>query len=429
MRKTVLILVMFVISATFCYGEVFLKISKSGSGKINCAVPQFYYNQSTGDSLSGKNLEKDLKRDLDISGYFFTGLPPQEVNRLRAAEKRLSSIQPGVWKKAGADIVVKMNVDVLPDMLKAQLHVYNAADGRGVFGKKYKVGKDDYRTLIHAIANDIIYNSTGEKGFCDAKLVFISDLSGSKEVYFSDFDGRRRVRVTKDNSIIVSPFWSPSGKQLVYSSYRYGSPRIILHDISTGKRRFLAKFPGLNTCGPFSPDGESLLMLLSRDGNPEVYRFDLENLMPVRLTRSKASEASPCWSPDGKRIAYVSDVSGRPQVYVMDRYGNNKKRVTYEGYYNSDPDWSPTGDKIAYCSKKSRQSTIFVVHLNNGEVIELDTGPGKAEDPTWAPDGRHIVYSYNSNGKYNLYIIDTETGEKQLIGSSETNEVTPAFTR
>ncbi|MFC1668532.1 DPP IV N-terminal domain-containing protein [Chlamydiota bacterium] len=417
-----------VISGCICSGEVYLKISKTGQGKVSCAIPRFYYDGAGQEQLRSNSLEKQLRHDLEFSGYFFTNFPEQELNRLISLEKRVSALSPGIWKRLGAEIVVKAKVVASPDSLKGWLYVFNAADGAPIFAKKYIIGKDEFISLVHLMSDDIIYNIFGEKGFSNAKIVFISNRTGAKEVYVSDYDGRNVIRVTKDNSIIVSPLWSRSNKQLLYTSFRYDLPRIILHDFTTGERKILSKFPGLNACGPFAPQGDAVLMVLSRDGNPEIYRFDLSTLQPTRLTRTKAVEASPCWSPDGRKIAYVSDISGRPQIYVMDRNGKNNRRLTYKGYYNADPDWSPKGDEIVYSKRNGRGAVLSVISLDTGTDLPLKTGAGQAEDPSWAPDGRHVVYSYRQNKRYGLYMIDVLSGEKRVILDTKGDEITPSFT-
>ena len=66
-----------------------------------------------------------------------------------------------------------------------------------------------------------------------AKLAFLSDKTGNKEIYVSDYNGKNLKQVTNNRSINLSPRWSPDGKRILYTSYKKGWPCLFELDLVT----------------------------------------------------------------------------------------------------------------------------------------------------------------------------------------------------
>ena len=74
-----------------------------------------------------------------------------------------------------------------------------------IFAKRY-VGKPEGAVAIaHRFSDDLMERLTGKKGVFSTKIAFVSDVTGSKEIYVSDYDGRNAKRVTGNSSINLSP--------------------------------------------------------------------------------------------------------------------------------------------------------------------------------------------------------------------------------
>jgi TolB protein len=157
------------------------------------------------------------------------------------------------------------------------------------------------RTITHQFADALFERLTGQKGIATSQVAFISDNSGHKEVYLMDIDGHNLVQVTRDNSIALSPHFSPDNRKIAFTSYKSGYADVWVIDLVQKKKTRIAYFPGVNSSPSFSPDGKSLGLILSRSGNPELYLMPAEGGDPVRLTRTRGTESSPTWSPGRER--------------------------------------------------------------------------------------------------------------------------------
>ena len=384
--------------------EVRLSISKGFGEKVIVAVSLF---EGAGAGLAGaEDIREVLSFDLNNSGYFKTVENLGFVDETEEDDRSAGTIDFQEWLALGGEVLVKGDFKAGPTDFAVEATVYDLAQGRPIFGRRYSGVPAQWRGAVHRLADDIIQRLTGERGIATSRIAFVSNATGTKEIYVMDYDGENRKRITKDNTIAIYPDWFPDGNGLVYTRFEGNRQQTQRVDLASGRTERVTRFPGLNAFAAVSARGDEIVLTLSRDGNPEIYRVRADGTDPRRLTYGRSTEFSPCWSPDGRRLAFVSDRAGSPQIYVMGAGGGNAERVTYEGNYNTSPDWSPRGDLIAYTARIEGVFQICTVNVETKEVIRLTTGGGQKEDPSWAADGRHLAYSMKSGGKSDIYMLD-----------------------
>ena len=129
----------------------------------------------------------------------------------------------------------------------------------------------------------------------------------SSDLWVADSDGENAQAALSSPEPIISPSWSPDGRQLAYVSFESRKPVIYVHDVASGRRRLLANFRGSNSAPAWSPDGRSLAVTLSRDGGSQLYLISAGGGEPRRLAKTSAIDTEPVFSPDGSSIYFVSD--------------------------------------------------------------------------------------------------------------------------
>ena len=146
--------------------------------------------------------------------------------------------------------------------------------GTATFASETATGTNLHHALFRAA--DIAVEKTnglGLRGFFTAKLAFIGEGTGKKEIYASDlfFSPGSVRRVTSDNALALSPRWSPDGGKVIYTSfYKSGFPDIFQIDLASGQRTTFVSFRGTNSSARFSPNGSQVAMVLSGEGTPEI---------------------------------------------------------------------------------------------------------------------------------------------------------------
>lgn len=332
-----------------------------------------------------------------------------------------------LWRASGAQTLVKGGFSIEDNKLIVELRFFDCVDGKLVLGKKYVGSPGNPRKIAHFFTDQLYEDLTGRKGIFTTKILFVSDRTGNKEIYMSDYDGKNTMQVTRNRSINISPQWSPDGKKILYTSYKKGQPLLFMLDLRTGRDTVVSEKPGINIGGRFSPDGNQIALTLSIDkSSPELYLMDLNTGEYRRLTSNFGIDVSPAWSPDGKKIVFVSDNAGNPHLFMLDLTAGSLKRITFSGKYNSSPVWSPDGKAIAFARSDNGNFNIWVMQPDGSGMTQL-TFEGNNRAPAWSPDGRHIIFSSTVKGVSSLYTINADGSGIKRLDTGAGNEKTPAW--
>ena len=74
---------------------------------------------------------------------------------------------------------------------------------------------------------------------------------------------------------------------------------------------------------PFwSPDGTKIAFTSDRDGYEEIYTMNVDGTNQTNISNNNSYEYTPSWSPDGSKIEFNSDRDGNFEIYVMDYVSN-----------------------------------------------------------------------------------------------------------
>ena len=259
---------------------------------------------------------------------------------------------------------------------------------------------NNWRRVGHIISDKIYERLTGEQGYFDTRIIFVSETGPKnqriKKLAIMDQDGFNTKYLTLGNELVLTPRFNPANQMVTYLSYFKNLPRVYLLDIETGVQEVVGNFPGMTFAPRFSPDGKKIIMSFAKDGNSDIYTMDLTSRVVERITEHSSIDTSPSYSPDGKFICFNSDRSGLQQIYVMKNDGSNIKRITFgDGIYGT-PVWSPRGDLIAFT--KVRKGRFYIgVMRPDGSGERLLTENFYQEAPSWSPNGRVLIFYRETN--------------------------------
>lgn len=281
-------------------------------------------------------------------------------------------------------------------------------------------GRDNLQAALTA-ADYVVQRLLGRPGFFRGQLAFVSDRSGSDELYLSDLLFERPIQLTQQRASIVGPTLSPDGRTLLYTSYyRGGFPDIYRLDLRSRKVTPFARFRGTNTGAAFAPGGEQVAFVSSGPGNSELFVKHIDGGQLRRLTHTRALETQPTWSPDGQRLAFTSDSRGRPQIYVMPADGSRQRRVPTDiSGHCSEPDWNPVeAHLLAFTAAQGGAFEVAVYDFERGRARVVTRTAGDGVHPAWLPDGRHLIYTQRTERFRRLRLLDTWTGRDSVLTSS-----------
>lgn len=393
--------------------EIRVDIKRGNVKPLPVAVTAFS-GITAAEGKIGADMSSVISSNLERSGLF---RPLDRRSFIQNAASLLVRPRFSDWRVINAQALVQGNIKVQPDgRMRVEFRLWDVFAEAQMTGLAYFTEPQNWRRVSHIISDAIYKRITGEDGYFDTRIVFVSE-SGRKDrrvkrLAIMDQDGDGFRFLTDGTALVLTPRFSPTTQEITYLSYFNDRPRVYLFDIETGREEVLGTFKGMTFAPRFSPDGKAILMSYAQDGNSDVWRMDLQTRNVQQLTKHPAIDTSPSGSPEGDFIAFNSDRGGSPQLYVMDSNGGNVRRISFGRGRYATPVWSPRGDLIAFTKQLGGKFYIGVMRPD-GSGERLLSESFLDEGPTWAPNGRVLMFfretpsdSEGKGGTSRLFSVD-----------------------
>lgn len=397
-----------------------IDITQGNLEPLRVAIPEFLARTDE-ERKYAEDIATVLKNNLERSGLFLS------IDRQAYIERQSEiDLRPRFpdWRVIGTQVLVNGRIQLQASgLMLVDFRVWDVSGEEQLLGLQLEIDPRNWRRIAHRVTDRIYQRLTGEAGYFDSRIVFISETgpkgARAKRLTIMDQDGANPSYLTNGSYLVLTPRYSPSAQQITYLSYEEGRPKVFLYNIANGRREALGQFEGMTFAPRFTPDGRGVIMSLESAGNSDIYTMDLNTRALTRLTSGPDIDTSPSMSPDGRQIVFTSDRAGDPQLYVMNADGSDVRRVSQgEGRYST-PVWSPRGDRIAFTKQIGGRFQIGVMRIDgSGEITLAESW--SAEGPTWSPNGRVVVFFRQSapNAESELWSVD-------LTGRNLRRVVTP----
>lgn len=422
--KYVLALVMCLFVAP-ARAELQIDVTGAMRDPLPLAFPEMIHEGFWVGQYAGK-IRDVVIADLERSGLFRIIPENSYIQELTSIDEQPNFVD---WKAIQAHALVQSAIkEVDPNTLRVEFRLWDVYAENQLKGQSFTTTKDNWRRVAHVIADAIYERLTGEKGYFDTRIVYVSETGPAtkriKRLAIMDQDGENHKFLTSGVAMALTPRFSPNLQKVTYMSYAGAMPKVYILDIETGKQELLGSFPGMTFAPRFSPDSSKVLLSYANNGRTNIYEMDLKKRTSKRLTSGSAIDTSPSYSPDGSQIVFNSDRGGNQQLYVMNADGSDVHRISFGTGRYATPVWSPRGDYIAFTKMANGQFYIGVMYPDGSGERLLASGY-LVEGPTWSPNGRVLMYfrqdkgTSRRNAPVKLYSID-------LTGYNERMIVTPA---
>ena len=411
--KKILSLLLLVLLHASAWAQFRVEVSGVGLTQIPVALAAF-----RGEDAATQKISAIVLADLERSGQF-RGVDASGVNMDETARPEFSS-----WRQKNADALLAGSITRLADgRFDVRMRLWDVVRGQDLGSQSKAVVQADLRLAAHEIADYVYEKLTGDKGVFSTRISYVTKRGQNFNLWVADADGDSAQSALSSSEPIISPAWSPNGKQLAYVSFEARKPTIYVHEVATGKRRLVANFKGSNSAPAWSPDGRTLALTLSRDGGSQLNLLDLSaaGSEPRRIAQSGSIDTEPVFTADGKTIYFVSDRGGAPQIYRVALSGGNPERVTFNGSYNISPALSPDGRWLAYVSRVSGAFKLHVMELPSGSTNAI-TDTIADERPSFSPNSRMLIYATQQQGKEAL-MTSTLDGKIKARLAGQTGDI------
>ncbi|MDF1630350.1 MAG: Tol-Pal system beta propeller repeat protein TolB [Alcanivoracaceae bacterium] len=387
-------------------------------GRVD-AVPIAVVPFASGGAAAPEQIDGIIAANLHRSGQF----RPLPAEDMLSRPSRGDEISYRDFRVLGSEFMVVGRVDALPaGDFRVSYELHDVPRGARLISETYQVQGAKLRDVAHAISDRVYEQLTGVRGAFATRILYVTHNRGADypfQLQYADADGARVRTVLRSREPIMSPSWSPDGKQIAYVSFEAnGMPGVYIHELATMQRQLISSFKGINGAPDWSPDGGKLALTLSRDGNPEIYVLDIASRQLTRMTNHFAIDTEARWLPDGKSLVFTSSRGGGPQIYRLDMRDKSVRRVSFEGDYNSNPAVTPDGRYLAYIHRKGGQYHVAVQDLQRN-TFNIVTSTEQDESPSVAPNGSMIIYATKHRGTGVLQAVSVDGRIKVHLPSKE----------
>jgi len=298
-----------------------------------------------------------------------------------------------------------------------------------VFGKIYTASLDQSGALdaAHRYAADIL-SQFGGQSLVGSRIVFVSDRTGSKEIWVMNWDGTDQRQITKYGSITTFPSVSPDGRMVAFTTYATGYPAIQMFSLDTNRKLpFYNQRASMNAFVSFTPDSKQIVFSSTAAGGAaQLYMANADGSGMRRITNSGTIEVeAKINSKTGANMLDVSGRSGLPQIYIMNMEGADVQRLSAGTGEATNPAWNPDGEHMAFAWTKGFEPgnyNIFVMDVISKDTTQLTANEGRNENPSWAPDGAHIVYASKRGRQSQIWVMNADGTGKHALTDKGSNE-------
>lgn len=413
------------------HAELSIQITQGSDNPIPIAVVPFSWQ---GNGVLSEDISQIVMNDLEQVGEF----SPLSRSNMLSMPSEEQEVFYRDWRILAQDYLLVGKIDRTPgsQLVQVQYEFFDINREIKLAGEVLTGSVTQLRDIAHEISNVVFEQVTGTRGAFTSEILYVvAEYVNPERTSFrlekADYDGQRAQILLESVEPIMSPSWSPTGRDVAYVSFETDLPRIYIQNIATGERRQITNYPNLNSSPEFSPDGTKLAMVLSKDGSPDIYVQDLTTNQLTRITDHPLIDTEPSWTADSQSIVFMSERTGQPQIYQIELGASSfeVERLTYDCFQCLNGMFLPDGVNLVHVRRETRQDPnyqIAVLNIETLRVIPL-TNTSLDESPSVAPNGSMIMYATKFNGRGVLDAVSIDGMVRFRLPSTQGDVREPAW--
>ena len=228
------------------------------------------------------------------------------------------------------------------------------------------------------------------------RLVFMSDRTGTRDLWVSKGDGSDAKQITNLGDT-GTPRWSPDGRTIAFDSSLHGTSAIFAVNADGGQPRVLVSGSSNNCVPSWSHDGQYVYFSSDRgEGRFQVWRLSLKDGKQEQITKNGGF--APLESPDGKTIYYAESRYPNPHVWRVPRDGGEETVVSSQVQPGTWASWSVTDKGIYFVDQTAGDVAMLSFFDLASQQLKQLTLLGRF--PFWmtvTPDGKKAAFDRNDS--------------------------------
>ncbi len=195
--------------------------------------------------------------------------------------------------------------------------------------------------------------------------------------------------------VIASTRWdqyprlSPDGRRAAFVSNRSGSNEIWLSEVDGAHPVRLTTLGDAHVGAPcWSPDGQRIVFELRRGVRSDLYLLPTDGGRPQKLTTDPADDVHPSWSHDGRSVYFASNRTGDWQIWNIPVDGGAARQVTRGGGNMAFE--APDGQSVYFT--RPLQDGLWQQPTTGGDAVQRLTVPAAGDWGNWVVQAEGIYF-------------------------------------
>lgn len=233
------------------------------------------------------------------------------------------------------------------------------------------------------------------------KIAFISNRSGSMELWISDRDGSNPFPVTSMGNV-GTPRWSPNGKSIAFDVGWRDRGAVFVVDVPGGVPRPIAQNDSDNLVPNWSRDGRWVYFASDRAGIWQVWKAPAQGGPAVQVTTHGGFAAYP--STDGRTLYYSKFNLPDPEVWQLPVEGGVETHLS-QVRPATWASWGPSEKGIHFLQRDGDQADVMFLDFATSEVsraARLDKLPFWL---TVSADGNALFYEHLDQDNSHIMLL------------------------
>ena len=224
--------------------ELRIDVTRGQAEPMPIAIPDFM-GTSAEDNDMGRRMVQVISANLNRSGLFRTLDPRSFIQDSASAQ---AGPRFGEWRTINAQALVTGVLSKTADgKTRVEFRLWDVFSQQQMVGTAYMTTPANWRRIAHIISDAIYKRITGEDGYFDSRIVYISESGAAnarvKRLAIMDQDGENHRFLTDGRTLVLTPRFSPTEQKITYMAYYNNKPRVYVYNIDTGKQEVLVISP------------------------------------------------------------------------------------------------------------------------------------------------------------------------------------------
>jgi Tol biopolymer transport system component/DNA-binding winged helix-turn-helix (wHTH) protein len=235
------------------------------------------------------------------------------------------------------------------------------------------------------------------------KLAYMSDRSGTMEIWVSNRDGSNPFQLTAVG-VAGTPRWSPDSQSIVFDANSPEGRKVLSINVRGGAPQILTPDTFESEVPSWSRDGKWIYFGSTRGGDLQVWKVPANGGSPVQVTRQGGHAALE--SLDGKTVYYAKNPMADPEIWQVPVDGGPETPLSLvrPGTWAS---WQVVDGGILFVGPSLGHQAVLSFYdfarQRTTTVAVLD------RVPFWlgaTPDGRTVVFDQPGQEQTQTMLVD-----------------------